>query len=275
VSEPALTDPISPAVLEGLCLDLVSGAADLVNEARHDGMAVSVKSTATDLVTEVDRACERWLVGEIAARRPDDSVLGEESGGHAGNSQVRWVLDPVDGTVNFVLGIPFYAVSVAAEVDGIVVAGAVANPVSGETFHARAGGGAFLGDTRLTGPRDVPLERAVIGTGFSYDASTRARQMTVAAPLIAKVGDLRRLGAASLELCFVAAGRLDAYFEAGLHPWDHAAGGLIATEAGCVTSGLRARPPSSRMYAAAGVGLAPPFFALLETLAADAVIPDG
>jgi myo-inositol-1(or 4)-monophosphatase len=147
----------------------------------------------------------------------------------------------------------------------------VCNPMSGETFHARAGGGAFVAGERLSGPRDVPLARAVVGTGFGYDAAARARQVAVVAPLLPKVADIRRLGAASLDLCFLAAGRLDAYFEAGLNSWDHAAGGLVAAEAGCVASGLRGRPPSERLYAAAGPALAPAFFALLESLAADEV----
>jgi myo-inositol-1(or 4)-monophosphatase len=184
---------------------------------------------------------------------------------------VRWVLDPIDGTVNFVLGLPAYAISVAAEVDGTVAAGAVANPVTRETFHARRGGGAYLGGKRLTGPRDVALERAVVGTGFGYDAGRRARQGAVVAALLPRVADIRRLGAAALDLCFVAAGRLDAYFEAGLNPWDHAAGGLVATEAGCLVSGLRGRPPSGTLYAAAGPGLARRFFSLLEEVGADTV----
>ncbi|HKC26395.1 MAG TPA: inositol monophosphatase family protein, partial [Jatrophihabitans sp.] len=195
----------------------------------------------------------------------------EEGGVRAGTNAVRWLLDPIDGTVNFVLGIPQFAVSVAAEVDGVVVAGAVCNPASGETFHARRGAGAYLGDQRLRGPRDVPLARAVVGTGFGYDAQMRARQAKVVAPLLPRIADIRRLGAASLDLCFVAAGRLDAYFEAGLNPWDHAAGGLVAFEAGCVLSGLRGRPPGRAFYAAAPPHLAAELFALLERMDADAV----
>lgn len=258
-----------PDALEQLCVALVTGAADVVDEARHGSVHVDAKSTATDLVTSADRACEAWLTTALVARRPHDAILGEEGGGRDGSSGVRWLLDPIDGTVNFVLGLPLYAVSVAAEVDGVVVAGAVCNPVSGETFHAHLGGGAYLGGTRLRGPRAVPLERAVVGTGFGYDAGLRARQMSVAAPLLPRVGDLRRLGSAALDLCFVAAGRLDAYYEVGLNPWDHAAGGLIATEAGCTVSGLRGRPPSGLLYAVAGAGLATDFFALLENLGAD------
>jgi len=263
--------PDDPATLERLAVDLAEGAAAVVRRARTDHLTIDAKSTATDLVTEVDKRTEKWLVGEIAARRPGDGVLGEEGGGHTGSTGVRWVVDPIDGTVNFVLGIPQYAVSVAVEVDGTVVAGAVSNPVSRETFHARLGGGAFLGADRLTGPRSVSLQRAVIGTGFGYDAAVRAKQIAVVAPLLPEIGDLRRLGAASLDLCFLAAGRIDAYFEAALNPWDHAAGGLVATEAGCVTSGLHGRDPSARLYAAAGPGLADAFFARLEELGADRV----
>ncbi len=254
-----------------LAVELAEGAAALVRDVRGGDVAVAAKSTDTDLVTEVDKATERWLVDELATRRPHDAILGEEGGGRLGTSGVRWLLDPIDGTVNFVLGIPQFAVSVAAEVDGVVVAGAVCNPMSGEMFHAWLGGGAYLGGRRLRGPRDVPLARAVVGTGFGYDAAVRARQAAVVAPLLSQVADVRRLGAASLDLCFLGAGRLDAYFEARLNPWDHAAGGLVAVEAGCVVSGLRGRPPSELLYAAAGPALAPAFFALLESVDADAV----
>jgi myo-inositol-1(or 4)-monophosphatase len=257
--------------LERLAVELAEGAARIVREHHAGGLSVSAKSTDTDLVTEVDRAIERWLVDQLAERRPDDAILGEEGGGRPGTSGVRWLLDPIDGTVNFVLGIPSYAVSVAAEVNGAVVAGAVCNPVSRETYRARAGGGAYLGEVRLTGPRDVPLHRAVVGTGFGYDPAVRSRQVAVVGPLLPRIADIRRIGAASLDLCFLAAGRLDAYFEAGLNPWDHAAGGLVAAEAGCVAGGLRGRPPGRQMFAAAGPGLAAEFFAVLEELDADRV----
>lgn len=259
------------AELERLAVELAEGAAGLVHDGRRGGLSVAAKSTATDLVTEVDRATERWLVEQLAVQRPEDAVLGEESGSRAGTSGVRWLLDPIDGTVNFVLGIPQFAVSVAAEVDGVVVAGAVCNPLSGETFRASLGGGAYLGDQRLAGPREVALSRAVVGTGFGYDTAVRTKQAEVVASLLGRIADIRRLGAASLDLCYLAAARLDAYFEAGLNRWDHAAGGLVAHEAGCVLGGLRGRPPSERLYAAAGPGLAREFFALLEAVGADAV----
>lgn len=260
---------VEPAELEQLAVQLAEGAAAVVRDGRSGTVEVDAKSTATDLVTEVDRATERWLVERLRSVRPGDAIVGEEGGDRDGSTGVRWVLDPIDGTVNFVLGLPQFAVSVAAEVDGRVVAGAVCNPATGETFRATLGGGAHLGRVRLTGPRDVPLAKAVVGTGFGYDAAMRARQAAVLVPLLPTVADVRRLGAASLDLCFLAAGRLDAYFEVGLNVWDYAAGGLVATEAGCVVSGLRGQPPSEGCYAAAGPGLAAEFFARLESVHAD------
>jgi myo-inositol-1(or 4)-monophosphatase len=258
-----------PAELAEFAVELAEGAGRLVLAGRRDGLAVGAKSTATDLVTEVDRGSERWLVEQILDARPDDGVLGEEGGERAGHSGVRWVLDPIDGTVNFVLGLPYYAVCVAAEVDGAVLAGAVCNPAAGETYRAWRGGGAYLGGQRLTGPRAVDLAAAVIGTGFGYSATQRARQAEVVVPLLPRIADIRRYGAASLDICHVAAGRLDGFFEAGLNLWDYAAAALVATEAGCVTSGLHGEAASSRLFAVSGRELAGPLFAELEALGAD------
>ena len=263
------------AELAGFAVELAVGGGELARTGRLGGFGITTKSSATDVVTEVDRRVERWLLDTIVAARPDDAVLGEEGADRIGTSRVRWVIDPIDGTVNFTLGLPQYAVSVAAEVDGIVVAGCVHNPESGETYRARLGGGAHLefsgrGETGLlTGPRDVPLARAVVGTGFGYGAASRARQAAVVSRLLPRVGDIRRFGAASLDICAVAAGRLDAYFEVGLNPWDYAAGLLVATEAGCRTTGLRGRAPGRQLTAVAGVELAPDFFELLSELGAD------
>ncbi|MEO6886462.1 MAG: inositol monophosphatase family protein [Jatrophihabitantaceae bacterium] len=269
-------DPDQIAVLQSLAVELARGAAELVRTQRAAGVQVWTKSTVTDLVTATDRASERWLVERIVAARPEDAILGEEGAERPGSSGVRWVLDPIDGTVNFVLGLPQYAVSVAAELDGVVVAGAVCNPQTGDLYEAGLGGGAFVERpseqrTRLTGPRSVPLGQAVVGTGFSYDASRRRRQIAVVAQLLPQIADIRRMGSASLDLCQVAAGRLDAYFEAGLSPWDYAAGALIAAEAGCVITGLRGREVSGALAAAAGADLAPDLLALLERLDADSV----
>jgi myo-inositol-1(or 4)-monophosphatase len=262
--------------LGAYAVTLARGAADLVRQLSSSRAEVTSKTTSTDLVTEVDRASERWLVERIAADRPSDGVLGEEGGERPGTSGVRWIVDPIDGTVNFVLGLPEYAVSVAAERDGVVVAGAVANPVTGELYRAQLGAGAWLesldGSRRLQGPRGVPLERAVIGTGFGYARELRQRQGGVAAALLPLVADLRRLGSAALDLCAVAAGRLDGYFEAGLNEWDAAAGALVAAEAGCVVSGLRGRPPGRHLVVATGRATADELFAALERLGADEVL---
>ena len=262
----------APAELADIAVQLAEGAARVVASGHAVVKQVSTKSSASDLVTETDRATEAWLVEQLHRRRPHDATLGEEGGRRAGTTGVRWLVDPIDGTVNFVLGLPQYAVSVAAEVDGTVIAGAVANPVTGECFHAHAGGGAWCGDVQLQGPRRVPLDRAVLGTGFAYRAQVRARQAAVIAAVLARVGDIRRLGAASLDLCYVAAGRLDGYFEAALNPWDWAAGALIAAEAGCVVSGPGGGGPSPQLTVAAGPDLAEELWALLLDAGADRVL---
>jgi myo-inositol-1(or 4)-monophosphatase len=259
----------SASALTALATELATGAGDLIRAHRHDHFAVDTKSTPTDVVTEVDRAAEAYIRQELARRRPDDAVLGEEEGRRSGSSGVRWFVDPIDGTVNFVLGLPQYAVSIAAQVDARIVAACVHNPVSRELFHATLGDGAFVGKQRLLGPRDVPVQRAVVGTGFGYDAAQRAGQAAVVAALLPRIADIRRLGSAALDLCAVAAGRLDAYFEVGLNPWDWSAGALIAREAGCLVSGLHGREPSAQMIAVAGPALAPELFRLLEELGAD------
>lgn len=272
----------TPTELLDVAVALAQGAGEVVRarigEARGaaGSATVSVKSTPTDLVTEVDRATEEWLLAQLRDRRPDDAVLGEEGGATEGSSGVRWLLDPIDGTVNFVLGLPDYAVSVAAEVDGVVVAGAVFAPATGALYRASLGGGAFLREAgsdeiRLHGPRGVPLERAVLGTGFGYDPARRSAQAAVVAKLIDRIADIRRIGAASLDLCAVAAGRLDGYFEVGLNPWDWGAGLLVAQEAGALVSGLRGRAPGGLMTAVAGPSCAADLFAVLEELDADAV----
>lgn len=257
--------------LAQLATELARAAGDRARDAREAGFDISAKSTPTDLVTAVDRDVERWLTDQLVLHRPDDAILGEEGAGRTGTSGVRWVVDPIDGTVNFVLGSPAWAVSVAAERDGVVVAGCVYSPCSGDLFRAVRGGGAFLGDVALTGPRDVPLWRAVIGTGFSYDAQVRARQGAVVAALLPRVADIRRVGSAALDLCAVAAGRLDGYYEAGLQLWDRAAGLLIATEAGCATSGRRGSEPDGRLTAVAGSLVAADFASVLDELGAGTV----
>ena len=176
--------------LLGVAVDAARAAAELVrSRSRGEVTVAATKSSDVDVVTEADRSAERLIRERISATRADDAILGEEGDDVPGTSGVRWVIDPIDGTVNFVLGLPQYAVSVAAEVAGQVVAGAVCNVASGETFHARLGAGAFLGDQRQHGPRTVPLARAVVGTGFGYDVGQRTRQAEVVAALMPRVAD--------------------------------------------------------------------------------------
>jgi myo-inositol-1(or 4)-monophosphatase len=206
-----------------------------------DDAAVRTKTTPTDPVTVVDTETERLLRDRLAQLRSEDAVLGEEIGGPtdpatAAAGTVTWVLDPIDGTVNFVYGIPSYAVSVAAQVDGVSVAGAVADVVGGRLYSAAAGLGAHVvdaeGSRRLRCSAVDELSLALVGTGFAYSKQRRTVQAALVSKLLPAVRDVRRIGSAALDLCMVAAGRLDAYYEHGLQRWDCAAGALIAAEAG-------------------------------------------
>ncbi|BBX93166.1 inositol monophosphatase [Mycolicibacterium boenickei] len=204
---------------------------------RDDGRTVRAKSTPTDPVTIVDTETERWLRERLAVLRPGEAILGEEEGGRRdGRRGLSWVLDPIDGTVNFVYGIPAYAVSVAAQYDGRSVAGAVANVPAGEVYSAALGHGAEVvrdgvrSALRCSGVDDLSM--ALLGTGFAYDPGRRVRQAAVLAQVLPAVRDIRRIGSCALDLCMVAAGRLDAYYEEGVQVWDWAAAALIAAEAG-------------------------------------------
>jgi fructose-1,6-bisphosphatase/inositol monophosphatase family enzyme len=258
--------------LLGIAVAAAAEAGRLLASWRGDERpeVVQTKSSPTDIVTEMDRRSEALITSRIRAYRPGDTVLGEEggqtAGGQAGQGssgtrpgRVRWIVDPLDGTVNYLYGLHDWSVSIAAEVDGVVLAGVVEVPRHGETFTAVAGQGAWLhrGDARLalhcsTG---VPLRQALVGTGFGYDAGRRQVQGEVVAALLPYVRDIRRGGSASVDLCSVAAGRLDAFFERGLNYWDWAAGGLIAREAGAILGGLAGRTESASMAVAAGPGL--------------------
>ncbi|HEY0716849.1 MAG TPA: inositol monophosphatase family protein [Streptosporangiaceae bacterium] len=236
---------------------------------------VQTKSSLTDVVTEMDRRAEALITERIRAARPDDAILGEEGGetrgpGHgpasAGGPAVRWIVDPLDGTVNYLYGLADWSVSIAAEVAGTIVAGAVAIPLRGETYLAARGRGATVraatGQTTAAGRtpalrcnRDVPLAQALVGTGFGYLPGRRQIQGAVVGALLPRIRDIRRGGSASVDLCSVAAGRLDAFYERGLNYWDYAAGALIAEEAGARVTGLGGRPagPSFTVVAAPGL----------------------
>lgn len=214
--------------------------------------ALGAKSTPTDPVGEADLAAEEAIRGVLARRRPGDAVLGEEGGAAAGASGLRWVVDPLDGTVNYLFGIPHWAVSVACEDDGGALAGVVLAPVRGEEWTATRDGPARLGEAALHRPDPVPLAYALVATGFGYAPEVRAAQGPIVARLLPRVRDVRRLGSAALDLAWTAAGRYDAYFERGVQPWDVAAGRLVCARAGLAVRELAAAPPQG-----AGILVAP------------------
>lgn len=248
--------------------DFVRLAEDIAREAGEMLLAkrpsnpevVQTKSSPTDVVTALDQASEELIRARIKAVRPDDRVLGEEGGDTPGSSGVRWVVDPIDGTVNFLYGLPEWAVSIAVEVDGRIVAGVVNVVPRGELFAASLGDGALLKKDGLAVERlrcnsGVPLGQALVGTGFGYSAERRAVQGQVVAAVVPRVRDIRRGGSCAIDLCSVAAGRTDAYYERGVNHWDWAAAGLIATEAGARLGGLHGKPPNSELTLCAAPGL--------------------
>ena len=216
--------------LLALAVDTAMEASALIRSATVRD--IDTKSTSTDMVTEVDRASEALIVGKLLGARPDDGVLGEEGSVDTGTSGVRWVIDPIDGTTNFIYGFPAYAVSIAAEIDGETEIGVVHDVARGETFTAVKGAGAFCDGKPLRVGGPLSLGEALIGTGFAYAPETRTRQARILAGLLGRIRDVRRAGSAALDLCWVGAGRPDGYYEAGIKLWDRAAGALIAAEAG-------------------------------------------
>ena len=216
--------------------ELARAAGDMALAGRKAGLQnVQTKSTATDMVTEFDRASEKLIVEGMRERRPLDAIVGEEGASIAGTSGITWYIDPIDGTTNFLYDLPAWAVSIGAEDSNGPLAGVVYIPSLGEMFSATRGGGAFLnGEPIRCNPLD-DISKALVCTGFSYAAEQRTVQATRVSKFIHQVRDIRRFGAASIDMCFVACGRFDAYFEENLHSWDIAAGDLIAREAGCQT----------------------------------------
>jgi myo-inositol-1(or 4)-monophosphatase len=269
VTEVEPRDPGELAALAALAQEVAAEAGRLLLHDRPRHMHVGTKSTPTDVVTEMDTRAEALLVSRIRAERPDDGVLGEEGSSDLGRSGVRWVIDPVDGTVNYLYELPVWAVSVAVEVDGVVQVGVVEAPALGERFVAVRGAGAIRNGEPVHASSCTELDQALVATGFGYDAGRRAHQAAVVAAVLPVVRDIRRLGASSLDLCGVACGRVDGYFERGLQPWDLAAGTLVATEAGAVVGGLRGRPASGELVVAAAPGVFDALHDLLLPLGAD------
>lgn len=241
--------------------DVAAEAAALAARLRQEGVEVAAtKSSPIDIVTAADRATEELIRSRLASLRPQDGFLGEESGGGSGTSGLTWVVDPIDGTVNYLYGLPNWSVSIAV-VEGdpdpatwTALAGVVAAPALGERWEASAGGGARAGDRELRVRPAVPLDRALVATGFHYTKEIRDVQARVAQPLLGRVRDLRRAGGAAIDLAYVAAGRIDAYFEQGLNPWDQAAGALLVREAGGVVRGLHDEVAANRMVLAGAEG---------------------
>lgn len=278
----------SPLELLEIARSIAVEAGALIAKRRAEGVTVAAtKSSPQDVVTFADRESEDFIRGRLAELRPDDGFFGEESDATSGTSGITWVVDPIDGTVNYLYDIPQYAVSIAAvrvptvgDTPGTpdaatwtALAGCVVNPVTGEVFTATAGGGSFLGSRRLRANTDVPLAQALVGTGFSYTADLRVKQGQVIMGLVGRIRDIRRAGSAALDLCFVAAGRLDAYAERGLSPWDHAAGALIAREAGAWVGGFDGAAEGKLMTIAAGPSLSEELVPLVHELHRAAGLP--
>jgi len=254
-------------------LDLATTTAERAAALIVEGLSrartmVDTKTTGTDMVTEMDRASEELILSSLLEARPHDAVLGEEGTDRTGTSGVRWIIDPIDGTTNYLYGHAGFAVSIAAEVNGVIEVGVVHDPLHAEVFTAVRGRGAQRNGERVHASSESDLARALVATGFSYEPERRRRQAAVLHEVLPMVRDLRRMGAASVDLCSVACGRVDAYFERGLQPWDHAAGALIATEAGALVGDLDGGPPVFDFCLAAPPALFEPLRAILDAAGA-------
>jgi myo-inositol-1(or 4)-monophosphatase len=248
-----------------LATDFAREAGALALRMQKGVRTLDPKSSPTDVVTAADKAVERRLTELIRMARPEDGLLGEEGASDDGTTGLRWVVDPIDGTVNYLYGIPQWAVSIGIEdADGAVV-GVVLDPAKDELWQAVRGRGATLNGASLRCSTATTLGQSLVATGFGYDERRRAAQARVLPTLLPTVRDIRRLGSGALDLCAVAAGRDDAYYEQGLSPWDLSAGALIAREAGARVEGLRGRPASADLVVAAGPGV---FDALHDLLVA-------
>lgn len=271
----AVDDP-DPRPFENLAVEIAGEAAVLALAVRERVVGdrsvadMTTKSSATDVVTAGDRECEALVRERLAERRPDDAVLGEEEGSVAGpaRGRVRWVVDPIDGTVNYTHGLPWFSVSIGVELDGRPLAGAVVEPVSGRVWSAATGLGARLDGQPLRASSLDRPDLAVVGTGLAYDPARRGRQAALLARIASSIGDVRRQGCASLDLCSVAAGWIDGFYEHGLQPWDWSAGALIAEEAGAVVRRPGSVPDDGlgrEATFAAGPALAGPLADLLRS----------
>lgn len=257
-------DPLLGELAQVALAAATAAAAFAVDRLGVQRSGVGTKSSATDMVSEVDRGSEALISEVLAERRPHDGLLGEEGADRPGTTGVRWVVDPLDGTTNYLFGLPSWSVSVAAEIDGRPVVGVVVDPSLGETWAAVEGRGAWRNGSpcRVAEGRSA-LDHALVATGFGYDARRRAHQAEVLRSVLPAVRDIRRFGSAAIDLCWVAGGRYDAFYELGLNPWDAAAGTVICREAGGVVETL-----GSGVLVASTVGLAGPLRQLLAAAGA-------
>jgi myo-inositol-1(or 4)-monophosphatase len=270
---PATAAPApDPDALVALASDVAGQAVQLLLDGLGRArVSIETKSSATDMVSEMDHAAEQLIVSALLAARPGDGIVGEEGSATAGTSGLRWVIDPLDGTTNYLYDFPGWCVSIAAEDAHGVVAGVVADAVHAETFTATRGGGARRNGAPIGCSPRTDLATALVGTGFGYAAERRRAQADVLVGLLPRVRDVRRMGAAAVDLCSVACGRLDAFYERGLAWWDLAAGGLVAAEAGAVVTALDGGPLRPGSVLAAAPGLATPLRELLHSLGAQDV----
>lgn len=222
--------------LRAMAVEIAKSAGALLAK-RPEVFDISQKSSAVDFATQMDIAAEKLIVEQILAKRPDDGIIGEEGSARPSTSGFTWVIDPLDGTVNYFYGIPGWNVSIAVKDSSGVVAAAVYSPTTNSLWSASLGAGATFNGKKIACNDPVALDRAILATGFSYDVRERVAQGAIVASLLPRIRDFRRNGAAAVDLCYVAMGALDGYFEAGLKEWDLAAGGLIAREAGALVSG--------------------------------------
>jgi myo-inositol-1(or 4)-monophosphatase len=250
--------------LLALASDFAQVAGRLHAQGLHDALRIETKSTPTDLVSHIDKEAERLIVERLREMRPDDALLAEEGSLLDGGSGVRWVVDPLDGTTNYIYGYPAYAVSIAVEIGGETQVGVILDSSAGRMYRAVAGHGAFCDGERLQVRAQTDLSQALVATGFAYAAELRERQGATVARVLGRVRDIRRSGTAARDLCHIAAGHVDAYWELDLSPWDHAAGVLIAREAGAevlLTEAAHGRGPA---VVAASPALMPAFVELLR-----------
>jgi myo-inositol-1(or 4)-monophosphatase len=263
-----VTDP--GALLDGLldtALRIAREAGTLLADGRAHVTVAATKSSPTDVVTAMDKASEALIVSRLAELRPGDGLLAEEGSARPSSTGIEWVVDPLDGTVNYLYGVPFWSVSIAARTTDAPadesLIGVVHAPVLGMTWTASRGEGAARDAAPLAGSKATALEQALVGTGFGYDSARRARQAEILRRVLPRVRDIRRLGSAAVDMCLTAEGILDAYFEQGLKPWDRAAGTLIAREAGLTVAGLDGAAPGETLTIAAPPALFAPLASLL------------